>query len=331
MLKALGRGLKSVGRSVEHGIRAVKIHVLLQRRYGTRRPEWVAYPDYNGSLSISPDDRRAIHKIALDFARGRTPRHIRFWRDFARQLQPALCLDVGANYGECLFSMDYPRGTRVLGVEANPRLLPHLERSREAHPDAERIHLRNAIAGVEELAAAPLWLEPRWSGRTRAFSTGADAGRRERVQVPATRVDSLVGALTGPGSLDGPLVFKIDVEGFESFVLRGMPRTLAAAPLTVGYVEVDRELMEAAGADMNEVDELFRQFQIFVPERRRGRDYLRPLGALSELAEGRRGRFHTDVILVKGGVPPQGGRPGWLPPTWDLLPAEGKGRQEGHR
>lgn len=65
MLKALARGLKSVGKSVEHGIRAVKTHVLLQRRYGTRRPEWVAYPDYNATLSISRDDRRAIHRIAL--------------------------------------------------------------------------------------------------------------------------------------------------------------------------------------------------------------------------------------------------------------------------
>ncbi|TVR65270.1 MAG: FkbM family methyltransferase [Gemmatimonadales bacterium] len=331
MSGGVGGVLKWAGKSVEHAIRAVKMHVLLRRRYGTLRPEWVPYPDFEASLSIDPHDQRALHKIALDFARRRTARHIRFWRDFTVHLEPAVCLDVGANYGECLFSLRYPPATRVLGVEANPRILPHLERSRDAHPDTSLIHLHHAIAGDDDRELASLWLEPRWSGRTRAFAGHEDGGERERVEVPATRIDTLVGGLTGPGPLDGPLVFKIDVEGFESFVLRGMARTVAAAPLAVGYVEVDRELMEAAGASISEVDDMLEGFRLFVPERRRGRDQLRPLPSLGELVAGRSGRFHTDVVMVRGEGTGFGSaqRPPWLPPTWDLLPGAGAGRA-GH-
>jgi len=333
MAAVVGGVLKSVGKSLEDAVRAAKMHVLLRRRYGTMRPEWVRYPDFDAALSIDPDDQRAIHKIALDFARRRTARHIRFWRDFTRHLEPAVCLDVGANYGECLFSLTYPSGTRVLGVEANPRILPHLERSRQAHPDTSRIHLRHAIAGEDERQKAWLWLEPRWSGRTRAFSTGEAESEKERVEVPATRIDTLVGGLTGPGELEGPLVFKIDVEGFESFVLRGMERTLAAAPLAVGYVEVDRALMEAAGASIAEVDGVLAGFRLFVPQRRRGRDQLRPLASLDELAGGRSGRFHTDVVMVRGGGTEAGSgeRPSWLPAAWDIVPGAGSGGAGGAR
>ena len=305
------QALKRIGKSMEQALRLAKVNMLLRRRYGTRWPQTVRYPDAGFELSIDPYDWRATKKIAFDFARGRIDRNIRFWRDFVDHNRPALCLDIGANYGECLFSLAYAEHTQVLAVEANSRLLPFLERSRRAHPNAGQITIHNVAAADSAKDAVSLYVNSSWSGRSTALDRGEQAGATETIRVPQRTIDSLVDRQQAAA---GPVVFKLDVEGYEPFVLQGMTQTISAAPLVIGYIEVDSDFLAAAGITLPELDELLAGFALYWPLDR-GSGRLRPLHGLAELQQASGGQIHTDVIAVKGGDAGHG----WLPPAWSLV------------
>ena len=128
--------IKALGKEVEWYLRLWRLAPALLRQYGTLRPERVHLPQSRHAVYIDTGDRRAIKRILLDAVRGRYPVNRRFWVDFVGTLEPEIALDVGANYGECVFAADYTDATRVFAFEANPALQPHLQRSREEHPSA---------------------------------------------------------------------------------------------------------------------------------------------------------------------------------------------------
>lgn len=66
----------------------------------------------------------------------------------------------------------------------------------------------------------------------------------EQVVVPTRTMDSLCGLTPGEA-----FVFKLDVEGFEAKVLRGMKRTLENAGPTVGLIEFDVLRIRESGED----------------------------------------------------------------------------------
>ena len=94
-------------KEIEWWLRELWLSPRVWRRYRTLRPHKVALPDVDAQIHIDPSDRRARKKLLYDPLRGRTNRNVRFWRDFCATLEPDLALDIGANYGECIFSTDY--------------------------------------------------------------------------------------------------------------------------------------------------------------------------------------------------------------------------------
>jgi len=305
--------LRQLGKSVERTIRLAKVNVLLRRRYGTRWPNTVQYPDADFALTINPQDWRAIKKIAFDFARGRIDRNIQYWRDFVNHNVPAVCLDIGTNYGECLYALEYDAATDVIAVEANTRLIPCLNKSRDAHPSRDQIVIHNVAAADSNKDSIPLFINTGWSGGTTALDKGGDDANTETIHVPQRMIDDLVPEQRAAA---GPVIFKLDVEGYEPFVLKGMRKTIAAAPLMIGYIEVDTDFLSAAGVSLDALGELLHDFDLYWPIDKRSKR-LRQVGSLSDLQNILGDDFHTDVIVVKGGNAERS----WLPSPWTVAAA----------
>lgn len=305
------RFFKHLGKSIEKTIRLAKVNILLRRRYGTRWPETVRYPDAEFNLTINPNDWRAIKKIAFDFARGRVDRNIQFWRDFVNHNVPSVCLDIGANYGECLYSLAYNVTTDVIAIEANTRLIPCLTKSRDAHPSRDRIIIHNVAAADSTKDSIPLFINTAWSGGTTALDKADHNASIETIHVPQRMIDDLISIQRTSA---GPLVFKLDVEGYEPFVLKGMSKTIAAAPLMIGYIEVDTDFLSAASVSLDALGELLHDFDLYWPTDKRSKR-LRPVASLTELQSILGKNFHTDIIVVKGGKNDHS----WLPPSWTMV------------
>lgn len=152
------------------------------------------------------------------------------WTGILAALRPEAILDIGANYGEMFLPRRIAPGCALHLYEANPRLLPFLERSCAAHPDAPS--LRAFGVGVSDRAGLLRFhADLKWSG-TSSFDfrspDGAYKGAGEaaflEVEVPTTTLDAAIAALPGPA---GRIAVKVDTEGHE-------PRVLAAGGSLAG-------------------------------------------------------------------------------------------------
>lgn len=193
------------------------------------------------TIVVDPGDPRGW-EIVRGLGRGHQPALIDLWRRAVRALAPDVVVDVGANYGEMVLSGSYPRGTRALAVEANPRVAACLRRGMAAHPDSSRIELHQVLASDVDGGTAILHVDPRWSG---SASVALQGDGLVAVEAPVRTIDHLVG-----GDLTGhDWVVKVDAEGWEAHILRGMHRSLQTAASTVLVVEFDPEHLRRAGTE----------------------------------------------------------------------------------
>lgn len=289
-----------LGRTVERWWRERRLGAKAARVYGTRFPERVVLPETGIHLCIDPRDPRARKQILFDGLRGRVHRNARFWREACALTAPELCLDVGANFGECGLGMQYPPDVRVLVMEANPALIPHLESSRLLHPDAGRIEIVHALMGAANGPAQALYVNAVSSGRSTAVASMTEDGSfAAPVMVAARSVDSL---LAERSLTPKALLFKVDVEGFEPVVLAGMARTLADSKRAVGYVEFDTVFLEQAGCSLAEYDRHLHGLRIHLLLPGKG-IRMRPWPSLVAVREALEGRhLHTDMVLLRGDV-----------------------------
>ncbi|MCR9246994.1 MAG: FkbM family methyltransferase [bacterium] len=164
-------------------------------------------------------------------------------------------VDVGANLGmitllACRLVGD---SGRVLACEPNPRLADRLETLAR---DNAIEHLGVARTALGEAAGtAELTVFSDHTGWGSLVAAAPDGGvATERVEVPVSTGDTLLGAKgTVPGT--GPLVLKIDVEGYEIEALRGLRATLAERRPLV-FVEAVAEHLERAGHSLAALREL---------------------------------------------------------------------------
>jgi FkbM family methyltransferase len=176
-------------------------------------------------LYVDPADGRAVW---LASAAGATNRQlISLWRQLLDQLQPDLVIDVGANYGEVAFSTTYRPTATVHLVEANPALWNPLQRTIDA-AGLPNIVLHRCAAS-DQTREVTLHVREESSGLS-SVAEGFKGNRQ--VSVSARRLDELI-----PDHRTSSLLFKIDVEGHETAVLRGMSRLLAHHDYS-GIVEV---------------------------------------------------------------------------------------------
>lgn len=304
---------KQIGKEIEWWIREIRLTPKVFHQYGTRFPTCITFQDTDIHIYIDPKDRRARKQILFDLIRDRQHRNSRFWKDFVAHVRPTTALDIGANYGECVFSIKYPPNVKVIAIEANPKLMPSLRKSLHDHPSAPQIEVVNNLASDKSSPAIAFYLNRDSSGRSTAVRAIADDSPAvETVEVPAVRIDDI---LSRPSYRTDRLVFKVDVEGFEPKVLLGMIDTLQSVSLAVGYVEIDSEFLSRTGWTLEQYDrKILSSFQLYVPVDQKSL-LLRKYDSLQTYRK-KFGddRIHTDLILLKN---PKG--LDWLPPAWQVI------------
>lgn len=273
---------------------------VVRRHYGTDHPDVIQLPGSRTRIHIDPRDGRAWKILAMAPLFGRIARNQPFWRDACLRLAPSLALDIGLNFGECLFSAEYHRHTELHGFEANPRLRPFVKRSLVEHPGRDQMHIHFGLVAEQPGPDASFYVDRRWSGGSTAIS-GLKPEERERydvVKVPVTSVDTVLAprSASRPG---GSLVFKIDVEGYEFRVLQGMQKTLDAPQWSVGLVEFDTALLTKAGESLESYWAFLQErFAVFAFARSARATRVRDWSELAALF--RKPEFHTDLLLVAG-------------------------------
>lgn len=157
----------------------------------------------------------------------------------------ATFLDVGANVGMYTVFAGVVRGARVVAFEPESGNYALLNANIRENGLADRVTAY--CAGLCDRAGVDrLYLGDLFAGGS-AHSLGAEVGPDLRAR-PASFVQGAISLcyddLVAAGEAPVPACVKIDVDGFEHRVLRGMARTLRSPELRTLIVELDAGLAE---------------------------------------------------------------------------------------
>lgn len=156
-------------------------------------------------------------------------------------------VDVGANIGvyTCSGAARLGAGGRLTAFEPVPENLGHL-RANIARNGLDALVEVAPMAVGESPGELTLHLSADQSGKHSADARNAGAGAAS-VTVPMTSLDAYLDGRTAD-------LIKIDVEGYEGFVLRGADATLESRPTLM--FEVHPELQANCGCDTGELLDL---------------------------------------------------------------------------
>ena len=208
-------------------------------------------------------------------------------------LKPDLFLDVGVNYAECLFSKPLFDKTKTIGFEANPDLIPHINRSALYNDD---VNVELVPKAVGDVAGGELrfYVNELSSGKSTAARPKSLRDVREII-VPCTTIDAEVSSRNLDSST---LLMKIDVEGYEPYALRGAVNTISKSKSAAIFLEFDSLYIERSGVNSNMFfDEILSQFKVFEVNSNASRD----ITSFSELTKSRDEgqRVHVDLCLLR--------------------------------
>ncbi|BCX49474.1 hypothetical protein HAHE_33820 [Haloferula helveola] len=282
-------------------------------RYGSLKPNKARLHGCENWIHIDPEDPCAIKKVVQEPLRGKVSDNLIFWRDFNRHLKPGLIVDVGLNYGECMFGTDYGKDVRLFGFEANPRLIPHLEKSRADHPAGKQMTITNCLVSDQPASDIPFFVNPDWSGSSSAVRELNDRPASLEFKLEAKTVDSVVSSEVSSGAT---VLFKMDIEGYESRALKGFTRVISEAAGAIGFIEFDAQYIRWAGEEPDDyLDWLQQSFETYRLVSIKAKT-LKKVGRFADLPKlhGNAERVHVDLVLVAKQTPE-----GWLAPEWTVL------------
>lgn len=185
-----------------------------------------------------------------------------------RFLRPGMvCMDIGANAG--LFSLFMAKrvgnGGKVYAFEPTPDTFQRLRKNIDLNAAQHNIVAEN-VAVTERSGEVELHVGPPelcvFNSIGEVVHPSAKAGRFTRVLVPATTIDDYCAA----HKINHVDCVKIDVEGAELQVLKGMGRVLKENPRIVLLVEFGQAMSVACGASVEIMAKWFEDFgfQLFM-------------------------------------------------------------------
>jgi len=170
-------------------------------------------------------DTATFEGLGYILGRGHEADVIRVFRTFLTQR--SVVLDIGANFGlyTALSASTVRKHGRLYAFEGNPRVFDSLQRTIVAND----LHFNPNIVAANVLVSAKSGRGLlHYSANLPSGGTMSDVqlvgGKQHAVEVDMTSIDDFL-----PSELAVDLV-KIDVEGHEPAVLRGMERTIARSP-----------------------------------------------------------------------------------------------------
>lgn len=225
------------------------------------------------------------------------PKVKNFWRACLDKLSPDLVLDCGANYGEMLFLPTYQKHMKVVAIEADPHLDGYLRKSWADHSNKSQIEIHNALASNESNAYSKFYVKKIWSGASSAIKNpDLDPKNVEEITVPTITVDSL---FSPAETKNKGLVFKIDVEGFEPFVLKGMKDLLASVDNCIGCIEFNTLFFERLNSPVEDfLKYLSDHFKIAIWVGPKKMKHIHPLTMEQLTKEFGSSDIETDFVLV---------------------------------
>jgi FkbM family methyltransferase len=243
------------------------------------------------TLHLDPEDPVLSGAVAL---RVYERRELRFFREQCQG--EAIFVDVGANVGlyTALAMHGLTGGGRVMAVEPRPKTFSLLERTivanrREGGPRVQAFRL----AAAADSQRRTLWQNPENKADNRVYAS--TDFRWETTEVDCRPLDDLL-AEHGVATID---VLKIDVQGFEQAVVRGLTATLRRSRAVTLMTEFWPKGLRDAGGDahtyLRELSDLGFELSELTP---RG---LVPLEQPERLVGALRGRKYTNLIGLKNG------------------------------
>ena len=262
---------------------------LIRRHYHTDKPSIAYICGGLRRVAVDPTDKRAQLQLLRHGVKYFSKMQAVVY-SLNAFMKPDLFIDVGVNYGECLFALPLFSKTKVIGFEANPHLMPLLERSLRYNDDLQNVSLV-AKAVSDRAEVLTFKINPRWSGKSRVVEASNSRGGR-LVSVEATTLDDELLGIADDWKL---ALVKIDVEGLEQRVLKGAKKLNELGRNIIYLVEYDSQFIGETA------EQVFRwytdQFEVFVLQRK-GLDRV---GSYQELqaVTGDQGRCHCDLLLLK--------------------------------
>jgi FkbM family methyltransferase len=204
-------------------------------------------------------------------------------------------LDIGANIGLHSLALSEAVGARgkVLAFEPESHNAELLSRSLAA-AKATNVTVNRMAVGDRQGEVTMQINESNFGDHRVAAASGGRGGRT----VPITTIDA---AIVAAGVPDGAIRFaKMDVQGFESHVVRGMQRTAERHPEMILAVEVYPSALRAAGSSAVELMGELRRLGFSGWELLENRVIPLPETSAYGLM---RGEASTDVLLARSPEP----------------------------
>lgn len=263
------------------------------------RTDRIVLPDSSRILYVDPTENRGR---ILYMTGGMTqPRLNLFWKTAVASFRPTLIVDVGVNYGECLFSVTYPKNSKVIGIEANPNLQPYIERSKKIHPNRKKINTVYAMASNEDSEKQSFFINKYWSGLSTA-ALGKPNGSKHYQQhdIPSITLDSLLSQY--PLNKE-KLLFKIDVEGHEEKVIQGMLQSIKNCSHMLGFIEFDSKYLAKSDTDAHAFLSLLQEhFNLYVYLNNQELYHFKQISLEKLQLLFKKKHIHTDIILASPGM-----------------------------
>ena len=163
------------------------------------------------------------------------PPTLAIWHHLLGEDEWTHVIDVGANYGEMLANGKLPKSAQIMAVEPNTRVLPFLKKTLSGLDGVKLFE----VALSDREGHAKFLVNENWSGLSRIVLGGS-----EMTMVPTTTLEKLL-KMDGMPLNEMRVLVKIDVEGHEVNVLRGMIDALPFLQNFCALIEI---------AHMNEKD-----------------------------------------------------------------------------